>query len=68
MAKQPSSAFIHCSLPMLPTSRLVLQQATKLIMAHMAKEPFEATVWPLAGIALQVSLCVCVGGGGVPAY
>jgi hypothetical protein len=29
-------------------------QATKLIMAHMAKEPFEVTLWPLVALALQV--------------
>ena len=29
-------------------------QATKLIMAHMAKEPFEVTLWPLLALALQV--------------
>ena len=28
-------------------------QATRLIMAHMAKEPFEVAIWPLALLAMQ---------------
>ena len=30
-------------------------QATKLIMDHMAKEPFEALGWPLALLALNIA-------------
>eukprot|EP00887_Chlorella_sp_A99_P008007 scaffold12.g8007.t1 len=30
-------------------------QATRLIMCHMSKEPFEVAVWPLAAIAFQVA-------------
>lgn len=29
-------------------------QATKLIMAHMSKEPYEVTAWPLVLMAVQV--------------
>lgn len=30
-------------------------QATKLIMAHMSKEPYEVTAWPLVVMAVQVA-------------
>jgi ethanolaminephosphotransferase len=30
-------------------------QATKLIMAHMSKEPYEVTAWPLVLLAVQVA-------------
>ncbi len=29
-------------------------QATRLIMAHMCKEPFRVAVWPLVAMAVQV--------------
>ena len=32
-----------------------LLQATKLIMAHMSKEPYEVTAWPLVVMAVQAS-------------
>jgi hypothetical protein len=35
-------------------------QATKLIMAHMSKEPFEVVAWPLVALAVQVSGAVRV--------
>ena len=32
-------------------------QATRLIMAHMCKEPFSVAAWPMVLIALQVLRC-----------
>lgn len=31
------------------------KQATRLIMAHMSKEPFEVAGWALVAIALQIA-------------
>jgi hypothetical protein len=39
-----------------------MHQATKLIMAHMSKEPFAVAAWPLAAMAAQVgagAACHC---------
>lgn len=46
---QPSPAMCPFAFP---------AQATKLIMAHMAKEPYEVTAWPLVLLAVQAS-CLC---------
>jgi hypothetical protein len=37
-----------------PLSSSLLLQATKFIMAHMSKEPFSMTAWPLMLMAFQV--------------
>jgi ethanolaminephosphotransferase len=47
----PGQARVHCA----TFGVTYAMQATRLIMAHMAKEPFSVATWPLILIAVQVA-------------
>lgn len=50
----PSTAVGPPQVAMITFGVVYAIQATRLIMAHMAKEPFEVAIWPLAAMALQL--------------